>query len=428
MAGAGAWSTRITPGSALVTFEHAVPGTDGIVVRLHQNDFAGSSLWLATLDAPLRRVTTRLTRAIAVSPNGEWLAYVSRRRILGTRSARCDVRAARLDGSEDRSLLTIDSPTWCVGAGAFSPDSERLAVKSMPPTRGAPWLFVASPSGDRVRSVDLSPIVAGNKGFGSGYYQLEWLSTDELLVSTYSYWLINTNDGAIRNTYEERLWGPGPHTRDLTRAGSLRLVQEEHGFPGTRDVTSEFKLVDLAVGSTREIGPLCVPTLERRQDAGGDWVWTSRGPSAALTADGSRVLYTCPRPLLAENDLEIVDYTGPWESTLIRRDLATGAESVVVKLEGRVGVGPMPDGRRFAVYFGNTGGLRIHLGILEEDGTLRLVDYGPEWTGSQWFDNRGILLRSYRRLEFGFTQSLAYLDIDSPGEPRRFNLTGEWRR
>jgi hypothetical protein len=127
-------STQVSAADAWIDGAFLSPSGDAVVASVARGRAGGASpqVWLVPTDGSrFRRLTGRLTMAPSLSPDGEWLAYVSVRGALGMRSnAAPQVRAMRLDGRDDRAIgswhvgqlsLRFDPPTL-----VFSPDGSKI--------------------------------------------------------------------------------------------------------------------------------------------------------------------------------------------------------------------------------------------------------------------------------------------------------------
>ena len=129
--GAAAFATHIDPETDRLSFVAAVPGTDTMVVTATRSGFSGSSYYRGGADGSFLRLTGRLARAGELSPDGQWLLYESGLGALNMRDG-CQLRAARLDGSEDRLIVPRGEPGSCIRSAGFSPQGSRFTMTTGP--------------------------------------------------------------------------------------------------------------------------------------------------------------------------------------------------------------------------------------------------------------------------------------------------------
>jgi ABC-type transport system involved in multi-copper enzyme maturation permease subunit len=406
---AGFTSTRITADRGVLRFARSVPGTDLSVVFVHGTAFAGSSLWVAEPGRPLRPLTGRLAEPVAVSPDGEWLVYWSRLSAIGTRQAACELRAARIDGSEDRVLAAgANRGRWCADEGGFGPDGQRLALRVDTSDTGE-RLLIASIDGGAPRYIDVSEIAPGR----SVRIIPKWTSPDAVLLYSYygdaSYWRVNVDSGTI-----EAVYVPSEDVYFSTLASSpthLLVREYERGDYSTNPLESESrhsttKLITVADSSTRDIRPLCSPDRD---------TWGTR---ATLSADGRYAYFTCRSDSPRAGEGDFIDSEELFRGSLMRRDLQSGADTIIAGFDGYVAsIMPSPDATRFLVLLADPQpvvqrvapssrrvwrGLSYRYVLVERDGTLRPLDITPTWSAGQWFDNDRLVLSG---------RGLAYLEL-----------------
>ena len=128
-------STEISVADAAVVFTE--PTASGLTTRIVR----------ASLDGSGTQVIVPTHGALpAVSPDGEWIAYVSLGSYLGILSGRPSLRAVRVDGSDDHAISS-SSVTWEWGFAdetlTIAPDNDTVAYfagASGPSTPGGLWL------------------------------------------------------------------------------------------------------------------------------------------------------------------------------------------------------------------------------------------------------------------------------------------------
>jgi hypothetical protein len=128
-------SIRLSPQSALAMWQPLVAhdGKAAIVTAVKRESYA-PQVWSISLKSKnIRRLDGRMADHPFLSPDGNWVGYLSQRNLLGLTRDSVDLRVIRLDGTEDRLLasqLTANhDPTQVeCGAFAFSPDSSRAAI------------------------------------------------------------------------------------------------------------------------------------------------------------------------------------------------------------------------------------------------------------------------------------------------------------
>jgi hypothetical protein len=142
-------SIRLSPSSAETLYMpyFSADGEMIIVTAFKRIAFAPQIWGIPVNGKNIRRLTGRLAvtpfmsslyAAPFMSPDGNWIGYFSRQNFLGILQNHLDLRMVRVDGTEDRLLVsrlkeTDDTdperrPDIACSASAFSPDSNRIAV------------------------------------------------------------------------------------------------------------------------------------------------------------------------------------------------------------------------------------------------------------------------------------------------------------
>jgi hypothetical protein len=152
-------------------------------------------------------ISGRLAYSPAVSPDGKWIAYLSQRNIIGLVSNSVDLRLARMDGSQDRLLVSdVDDMPYFISETrsepVFSPDNRHIAVVC----------------GDKLVSCDIvskHPVrIALPSSLGCAYLAAGWdRSSSEILVGPqYGYGgpvlAYNMATGQFRTIIDNRSFDP----------------------------------------------------------------------------------------------------------------------------------------------------------------------------------------------------------------------------
>ncbi|MGD8377624.1 MAG: ABC transporter permease subunit [Acidobacteriota bacterium] len=243
---------RIDPDEAVFEDVTMTPDGTAIVAQVRDRRFHARQIWSIPLDrGGMLRLTGRLTLAPEVSPDGDWVSYLSVRGPLGLRGNRTSLRVVRTDGSGDREILSDVRQGGITHTGelqlgtAFSPDGERVAIHE-----GGQVLVVDLRTG-ATRSLELTdPLVAG------GTDLLGWTGDEIVLyplrtagTATFRIVAMHVETGETRVVIagdELALW-PRAFARRPVVDGVLALVtyrreDEETGLYRAR-------LIDLATGA-----------------------------------------------------------------------------------------------------------------------------------------------------------------------------------
>ena len=124
--------TRLSPDDAVLMGAQIVPAGNAIVTTAAGDDGGSVQTWAVYFDGSgFERLTPRLTGHPSVSPDGQWVAYLSQRGVLGLRADTVSLRAMRIDGTGDRLLAAEVPAPHLFGQFdeiSFSPDSKRVAM------------------------------------------------------------------------------------------------------------------------------------------------------------------------------------------------------------------------------------------------------------------------------------------------------------
>jgi len=126
--------TRLTPSAAALSDLQIVPAGNAIVATASGEHGESAQTWKIYLDGSgFERLTGRFAGRPAVSPDGEWVVYVSQRGPMGLRSDAIQLRAVRPDGSADHPLapeFPVGSPYWySLDDLIVSPDGEQVVFR-----------------------------------------------------------------------------------------------------------------------------------------------------------------------------------------------------------------------------------------------------------------------------------------------------------
>jgi len=422
---AGFTSTRTDFDTARIRFAMAVPGTDTSIVAAYANGFVGTTLWALEPGGEPRRLTGRRASALAVSPDGEWLVYTSELGFLGTwRTEPCELRAVRVDGTEDRLLAPAAGPgaRWCFATAAVSP-ARRIAAFTYGNRRQPQLLLLTDLEGSASRFVEVSGM-RDNVDTYWGFIPHRPSRNALLLYDRYDrnrgVWVADVDTGAINGVYST----VDSNSYTTLASSPSRLVIREYE-PRSRldrllDDSPRYeatKLVQVAGGEQREIEPLCGPI------GGGS------GPVAALTPDGRQLYYACRLGLPEGEEWDHADLDEIFRGTLRRRDLATGEEEEIAQFDGYVDdLIASPDGTRFMVRladpraevpsgprelsysYGYWRRVSFRYVLVGADGTTRPLDITPDWIFEEWFGNDRLVLVGRTPWYYG-SRALAYLEL-----------------
>jgi ABC-type transport system involved in multi-copper enzyme maturation permease subunit len=427
----------------VVTRDFALsPSGDAAVVTGAQYPSVMGSLWRLPDEAQRagggteQRASLRLTRRLAFSPffspDGEWVYYFTARGLLGTVSGDVDLRAVRIDGTEDRQVIDnmgeVRDATrqgWPRPAreSAASPDGSRVVFGQGWWGEGA--MAIDLEQGTARKIVD--PVVAGDLEFiWQTGEPIAWSGDDEVV-------------------FHVRAWGPN---RDLYHAIVAYDIAADRGAPrfalrrSNADFSWPFAFPSVVFGPYLPGSRLPVQVLDfTRSGRSGDYFYeldvvdTNTGefeniedfpcghPGAAVSADGNVVAHrrfaSCVR---AENgDLEGVD------PVLVIRDLQTGSVEEISDWGDPVPgkrlryIGVSPSGSRVSLYVGQERGATVFK-IVEADRTVRTMNVrhffgaallspssAPRWIDEDHMMVRYSARRSSQYLRFA---AAAVLDVN----------------
>lgn len=117
-------SLRIPVDRAYFTDAVAHPGGDVFAVTARSHPQWNDQAWLLDRDGGVHRVASARSRVVGFTTDGEWLVYAAGGTFAGLGSGEVTLRAVRLDGSHDHSL--VEGQTY--GRVVFAPRGDRMAV------------------------------------------------------------------------------------------------------------------------------------------------------------------------------------------------------------------------------------------------------------------------------------------------------------
>jgi hypothetical protein len=361
--------TRLSPEDAVLMDPKIVPAGNALVTTAMDSDGGSAQSWAIYFDGSgYQRLSPRLTAMPAVSPDGEWVAYLSQRGALGLRSNDVSLRATRMDGTGDR-LLAASMPASLIldlwGEICFSPDSERVAVAF-----NRRVLVVASIGGGEPVSVKLeklgldfarvygwtedgTEVVIGSPG---------WARIDGTAILAY-----NPDTGNVRSVFESerrRAYIPDPSASyHALRLLPLALIEKDEDGS---TVAIEMTVVDVRSGEV-------VMTYRSGCGIGID-----------IADDARRMVYGDCRS----------DDEDDRRSRVHFRDLIEGADVATVDLEGRVwNMHLSPNGEWVSVLY-----------AAEQDGVLapaavhvsgRIHRFEDGWSPIGWSGRNSVVLTRY---------------------------------
>ncbi len=285
LVGAGVVSLPVMFASIQVTAEDAwfrdaflSRSGDAVVASVARAGGASPQVWLVPTDGSrFHRLTGRLTMAPALSPDGEWLAYVSVRGALGMRSRSApQIRVMHLDGRDDGAVgswpvddfnVRFDPPRLI-----FASDSSKVLASRWSDT--ARVFFLDGRPGVEI-SLEGTPLEDG--------VPFDWTRDgSEVLVFRYptshrsgsTLGAVNLDSGEARVIFEttERAFFPrwiGRWVRDTPFLGSsmalivrIETPQKNHEY--------RLSLVDLKDGTLRSVThSFCLPSFDLQRDQEG---------------------------------------------------------------------------------------------------------------------------------------------------------------
>lgn len=125
------WLTPLSEQAAQLQTVALSPSGDAIAVTASRDLNSPRVLIVRTDGSGGSRLTSRLTMNPAFSPDGQWIAYLSRRSWLGLAQDDLALRAIRPDGSGDHLIAgAIPRDGWWYPFAIVSPDATRVAMDS----------------------------------------------------------------------------------------------------------------------------------------------------------------------------------------------------------------------------------------------------------------------------------------------------------
>jgi hypothetical protein len=358
--------TRLTPSAAALSDLQFVSAGNAIVATASGEHGESAQTWKIYLDGSgYERLTGRFSLKPAVSPDGEWIVYLSQRGPLGLRSEEISLRAVRTDGGADRLLATglpgRPSYLYTVDDPVFSPDGERFAFSY------DTNLIVAA--------MDNRPLIVEDLDNQDLRYSrvLGWTEDGAEILLISSYWIrqegtilaaFDPDSGKTRVVFRSerrRLYSPGNGYRpEGIRLVGLTFRKDD---AGPEDDSFETLLVDVRDGS---VEPLCESTCFVAFDISNDLRYVAY--EVCETAEPSE----------AEVELRL-------------RDRHEGTDVALATVEGKVwGLTLSPSADRVAVErFGVPTGRMATL-VVHRDGEIRSFDEG--WVPLGWTGRSGVVL------------------------------------
>jgi hypothetical protein len=348
-------SIRLSPDSAYAyPFPQLTANGENVVVEAIGHDTMTPEIWAISLRGRgFTRLTGRLTYKPTLSPDGNWVAYLSQRNILGLARSAIDLRAVRIDGSQDHLLASgvADNPYLITevscGNLAFSPDGGKVAVVC------DEKVIVAELSGARLVRTALPPDQCWHA-------RVAWnASGAEVLITP-------------GTAYCD---GRGPLLAYNPTTGGLRTVSRYHEdrtfvFPsdtsrGTRYVLFDNSLMDVETGSVQKLSE------------SGCWI-------AGISADQRILAYGIA------NDQWLNASEIHW------RELSSGRDKLVANLRISIWQSLLvsPKGDRLAANpFPLEGPGASQAVVIDREGSLRSLE--PHWTALGWVNNDEIALMKW---------------------------------
>lgn len=433
------------------------PSGDAAVVTSARYPSVKGSLWRLPDEAPRvgssaqQPTPLRLTRRLAFSPffsnDGQWVYYFTVRGLLGMVTGNVDLRAVRIDGTEDRRVadnlgkVANDSyREWGLSATnpVASPDGSRLVFKG-DWWEGGPMLIDLERGTSRVIDglmIDGDLDVTWQEG-----RPIAWSNDDEVVLhvrtwgrdDTLYYSLVTydvaagraSSQSAVRSNtrYSWPFYFPsvvfGPYV-----PGSRLPVQLVHVAPSSpsRGYRYELAVLDTATGG--------LETIEESRCG---------YPGAAVSADGNVVAHRRFTSCVETDygDLEGVD------PILVIRDLRAGSvdeipdwgDSVPGETLGYIGVSP--SGSRVSLYIGQERGESIFR-IVDADRTVRTIRTRARFGGvllglssaPRWIDEDHVTVRYAGRRSSGVLRfgAAVVLDVNDGSIVHEFVIPSRGRR
>jgi ABC-type transport system involved in multi-copper enzyme maturation permease subunit/Tol biopolymer transport system component len=382
--------TRLSPDDAVLLGTQIVPAGNAIVTTVVDEEGGSAQTWAIYFDGSgYQRLTPRLTGHASVSPDGEWVAYLSQRGPLGLRADSVSLRATRIDGTGDR-LLAAPLPSTLLldrfDEIRFSPDSRRVAVAFDHRS-----LVVASIDGREPVFIELKKLdltYARVYGWTEDGTEVVIGSPGWQRIEGTAILAINPDTGDIRVVYQS------PRRRAY--------------LPNSSRSDSGLRLLPLALivengdGSTMGVDMLVVDV--RSGEVAATYRSSGCGIAIDISKDGERMVYGDCRSDDEDDD----------RSRLHFRDLTEGADVATVDLEGRAWNAMLsPDGEWATVnYTAEQDGVMAPAAV-HVSGRLRSFDDG--WIPVGWSGRTGVVLARHDK-SWG-VRELAVADVET-GEMR----------
>ena len=381
---------RLTPTDAMLIDPRIVPAGNAAVATAMTNDGGSSQSWAIYFDGSgYQRLSPRLTGQPTVSPDGEWVAYLSQRGPLGLRSDTVSLRAAKMDGGGDRLLAAgLPAPLYlgAIYGLHFSPGGDRVAL-----TYDHRVLVVASMSGEE-------PVSTALKTLGLEYAQVYGWTEDgtEVVVGSPGWrridgtaiLAVNPDTGDVRVVFESdlgRAYIPDP-PRSSSGLRLLPLALVEQGEDRSTTVI-HMKIVDIRTGE--------VAVTYR----------AGCGVGVDISEDAERLVYWVCRS----------DDEDEHRSQVRFRDLSEGTDLATVDLEGRVWRMQLsPNGEWAAVLYSVENGDPVAPAAVHVSG--RIQTFEPGWSPLGWSGRTGVVLVKEGK-DYGGVRELAVADVET-GEMR----------
>jgi hypothetical protein len=376
---------RLTPANAVLESATVSPGGDAVIAIAATPTGGSSQVWAIHPDGSgFTRVTGRLATSAAISPDGEWVGYLSHRGALGFAAELPALRIVRPSGVEDR-LIAANLPLGI-------DDGDRVEVKD-----GYLWIpprLIFSPDGSKIAIL--------------GRWKMVVVSVD----------------GASLETFPDPDPAGGSMRPYGWTADSRGIVLVPFSIPRERPVVI---VLDVHDGGTRELrfdGSSLVHPYRISPPSSGVTVWPVEIPvnqeGVSMTTlgllslkDGTMTLigeYPCVSGANLSDDgsaMAWIECDGAGDGSRTSRahlvDLETMTDSVLGSFEGRsYDVELSPSGRRMLF---RRGGVGLPAIVMDDEGRTRGIEAG--WYPLGWSGGGRIIVR-----ERGGGR-LGVMDVDS---------------
>jgi hypothetical protein len=361
-----------------------------IIVEAGASSSIHGAIWRLGIDGTERRLARRMSFGPFVSPDGEWIYYLSRRGPFGLASRRVDLRAVRPDGSDDRRIaaglgLASSGQRWWLGSVLFSPSGSMLVSVYASPE----GLLIVDLEHGRAERHDTGAFAALGLGLIREVRSLAWIDDAEILL------LVATTGGASQAVALVRFDVETRQARLVhVEGGGFVYADLPEGYLDSRPAPRRFPVVfhswGEALPSSTVVVGIDLETGSHERIAS----YACGSPQAAMSASGRVLAFTrheCEADAEGKNRVR--------RAELYVRDLETGDER-----------GPIAAARSLGNLAVSPGGDRIHVGvsdgpaglprslIIEGDGTRRelplerLFGGWPRYSEAGWLDDRRLLL------------------------------------